>query len=119
MLIVFPAIVLAGVGFYSLRQDRAMARHEAREQIRKVADELAVSVLPSALDEIAGRLGFLRPSADKHELLFNAFNDEATILACEIDGAGESIFPPRSDLRSPISDLRTRRWTFPSSRQIS
>lgn len=99
MLIVFPAIVLAGVGFYSLRQDRAMARHEAREQIRKVADELAVSVLPSALDEIAGRLGFLRPSADKHELLFNAFNDEATILACEIDGAGESIFPPRSDLR--------------------
>ena len=76
-----------------------MARHEAREQIRKVADELAVSVLPSALDEIAGRLGFLRPSADKHELLFNAFNDEATILACEIDGAGELIFPPRSDLR--------------------
>lgn len=99
MLIVLPAIVLAGVGFYSLRQDRAMARHEAREQIRKVADELAVSVLPAALNEIAGRLGFLRPSADKHELTLNAFTDEAASLACEIDGEGELVFPPPFDPR--------------------
>lgn len=97
MLIVLPAIVLAGVGFYSLKQDRAMAEHEVREQTREVAEELAASILPAALDEIAAGLGFFRPSTDKHELTLSAFADDAAMLACEIDEENGLVYPPRCD----------------------
>lgn len=40
-LILLPALLLAGVGFYSLRQDRILAEHEARTQARRVATEMA------------------------------------------------------------------------------
>jgi signal transduction histidine kinase len=40
-LILLPALLLAGVGFYSLRQDRGIAEHEARAQARRVAIEMA------------------------------------------------------------------------------
>jgi signal transduction histidine kinase len=41
-------VVLAGVGFLSLRQDRLLAQHEATEQARKIAANVALSLLPEA-----------------------------------------------------------------------
>jgi signal transduction histidine kinase len=41
VLILLPVVLLAGAGFISLRQDRALAQHEAREKAQAHADELA------------------------------------------------------------------------------
>jgi signal transduction histidine kinase len=40
-LILLPALLLAGAGFYSLRQDRVLAEHEARAQARRIATDMA------------------------------------------------------------------------------
>src|SRR5438105_3681755 len=53
LLIVLPVIVLAGLGSFSLRQDRILAQHEATEQAQTIADHLAQSIwteLTSARD---------------------------------------------------------------------
>src|SRR4051794_40821480 len=47
-LIVLPALILAGAGFSALRQDRALAEHDARAQATKLAAEL-VRDFPAAL----------------------------------------------------------------------
>jgi signal transduction histidine kinase len=39
-LILLPALLLAGAGFYSLRQDRVLAEHEARAQARRIASDV-------------------------------------------------------------------------------
>ena len=41
LLIVLPVAVLAGAGLFSIRQDRAMAQHEAVEQAQGFADRIA------------------------------------------------------------------------------
>ena len=43
LLIVLPVAVLATVGFFSLRQDKILAQHEATERAQALADELAES----------------------------------------------------------------------------
>src|SRR5947207_574630 len=43
LLIVLPVAVLATVGFFSLRQDKTLAQHEATERAQALADELAES----------------------------------------------------------------------------
>jgi signal transduction histidine kinase len=40
-LVLLPALLLAGAGFYSLRQDRVLAEHEAQAQARRFATEIA------------------------------------------------------------------------------
>ena len=92
-----PAILLAAVGLYSLRKDRALAQLDARDAAREAAEEMAEATVPAALNEIMGRLGFQRPVADKHEFLLNALIDDATVLTCEIDDSGELVFPPPYD----------------------
>lgn len=44
LLIVLPVFVLAGLGFFSLRQDRILARHEAAERAQTIAEQLAQAV---------------------------------------------------------------------------
>src|SRR5438045_2995707 len=39
-LIILPVVILAGVGFFSLRQDKVLARHEAEQRAQGLADEL-------------------------------------------------------------------------------
>ncbi|HVR36613.1 MAG TPA: ATP-binding protein [Methylomirabilota bacterium] len=46
LLIVLPAILLAGAGFYSLRQDRVLAEHEAARQAEQIAIALARRIDP-------------------------------------------------------------------------
>ncbi|HOW63974.1 MAG TPA: hypothetical protein PK256_01685, partial [Verrucomicrobiota bacterium] len=49
MLILLPAILLAGVGLYALRRDRLLVEHDATEQARQIASVLAQRDIPSAL----------------------------------------------------------------------
>lgn len=48
-LIILPALVLAGAGLYSLRQDDVLARHEAETLAKQIASELAHRLIPQAL----------------------------------------------------------------------
>src|SRR6266849_3611812 len=50
LLIVLPVLVLAGLGFFSLRQDRILARHEAAERAQSLADQLAQAFLGEVTD---------------------------------------------------------------------
>src|SRR5438034_7040644 len=44
ILIVAPVMVLAGLGLFSLRQDKILAQHEATERAQAIADELARNI---------------------------------------------------------------------------
>jgi len=50
VLIVLPSALLAAFGFYSLRQDRLLAEQQAAQLAQQLADGLAHSVLPKALN---------------------------------------------------------------------
>ena len=50
VLIVLPSALLAAFGFYSLRQDRLLAEQQAAQLAQQLADGLAQSVLPKALN---------------------------------------------------------------------
>jgi signal transduction histidine kinase len=50
MLIVLPALMMAGFGLWSLRQDRMLARVEVSEKAQKIAKDLAVIYLPGAFN---------------------------------------------------------------------
>jgi signal transduction histidine kinase len=53
VLILLPVVLLAGAGFLSLRQDRALAQHEAREKAQAYADELAGALWSRLIDKAA------------------------------------------------------------------
>ncbi len=74
VLILLPVAVLAGAGFFSLRQDRVLARLEAREKAQALAEDCA-RVLWSKLTD----------RASVQEFKEHAFR---------IDAKGRLVFPP-------------------------
>lgn len=71
LLIILPVVVLAAVGFLSLRQDRRLAESEAAERAQNIADDLVERIWTElAVTNLSGRLQFT------------------------IDAAGGLIFPP-------------------------
>jgi signal transduction histidine kinase/tetratricopeptide (TPR) repeat protein len=74
VLILLPVVLLAGAGFLSLRQDRALAQHEAREKAQAYADELAGALWSSLIDKAA----------------IDQFRDHTFRL----DASGHLLFPP-------------------------
>src|ERR1035438_7046250 len=75
-LILLPVIVLAVMGWFSLRQDKILADHDAKERAQVIADDL----LPRIWDKITSR-----PSGNLME------TDQALL---EVDRSGQLIFPP-------------------------
>src|SRR5881628_253479 len=74
VLILLPVVVLAGAGSLSLRQDKALARHEASEKAQALAEDLA------------GRLwSKLTARANLEQFKDHAFH---------IDAQGRLLFPP-------------------------
>ena len=71
-LILLPVIVLAFMGWYSLRQDKILAEHDAKERAQAIADDL----LPKVWNELTPRKNLKEQ------------------LAVEIDQAGHLLFPP-------------------------
>jgi signal transduction histidine kinase len=77
LLVVLPVVLLAAVGFLSLRQDRLLAESEATERARGVAGDLAKEM----------RLNL--------ETLSEA--DQPEVHLFELDRAGHLVFPPSAD----------------------
>src|SRR5215471_19169631 len=81
-LISVPVFVLALIGFFSLRQDRAIAEHEAAERAREIAEDV-LARFSSALTN---------PSAKLVDPLEGGTNPER--LAFQIAPSRELLFPP-------------------------
>jgi signal transduction histidine kinase len=72
VMIVAPVLVLAGLGLYSLKQDRLLAEAQARERAQELAEDFA--------DELMGVLQ--KEPSEKEALRF------------ELDSTGKLVFPP-------------------------
>jgi len=98
VLILLPVVVLAGAGSLSLRQDKALARHEASEKAQALAEDLA------------GRLwSKLTARANLEQFKDHAFH---------LDAQGRLLFPPApAALPSPqpldlasLSEVQRQWW---------
>jgi signal transduction histidine kinase len=99
LLIVFPAILLAGVGFFSLRQDRILAHHEATEQAKKVAGDLAQVLLPKSLHTESGTSDAVfhfhsAPNAPEEDPVLAHVRASDPKIACLLDDQGTLLYPP-------------------------
>ncbi len=115
VLIILPALLLAGMGLYSLRQDRVLARAEASEQASRLVQELTKVLLPRALEPGLAQFGkfnladrrWMNALAPEEEALARAQKEELWGTdasrwfgaACLLDGDGSLIYPP------PLGDL--------------
>ncbi len=96
VLILFPALLMAGFGLWSLRQDRFLAEHEAVEQAKKLAQTLAGKILPESLKNT--------PSSDEWKKVLapgltpidraRGFSNLPAIVVCTLSKDGELIDPP-------------------------
>jgi signal transduction histidine kinase len=103
LLIVLPALAMAGFGFVSLRNDRILVRHQAAEEAKRLATDLVESILPAALTidlRLPGTGGF-RP----HEDPILAASREG-IIAWLADASGAIRYPPwiRMPEPEPLED---------------
>lgn len=89
LLIVLPALALAGFGFVSLRQDRLLARHQAAEEADKLAVELVELILPAALRLDIRLPASARPQDDP---ILAARRDGFIVVL--LDDAGVLVHPP-------------------------
>jgi signal transduction histidine kinase len=71
-LILFPVLVLAAVGWMSLRQDKILAEHDARERAGVIANDL--------IPEIQGRLATKNPNSPS--------------FTFQVNEAGQLLLPP-------------------------
>jgi len=96
ILITLPVIILAWVGFLSLKQDKALARHDAEQRAQTIADGL----LPKCWSQLTNR------------------STEIGQHGFQVDNAGELVFPPpyaAAPLPQPLSlteltPAQTRLW---------
>src|SRR5438552_12136935 len=112
ILLMVPVLILAGVGFYSLREDRALVEKETAQRAAEWARDLG-TLLWSNLSISPGGL-FPKPETiDLHwtnsltEDGFSAFQavirdpvwiyarQEKPMLACFLTSAGDLLYPPR------------------------
>ena len=99
LLIVFPAVVLAGVGFLSLRQDRILAEHEAAEQARKIAANVALTLLPEAVQRefpTAAAVNRFRhaPGRPDDDPVFATLQRAGRPVVFLVDAQGSLLYPP-------------------------
>lgn len=99
ILILLPVIVLTVIGWASLRQDKVLAEHDARERAQGIADQLTPFLWT--------------------ELTASPANDSSNHLAFQVDQAGQLIFPPPYDPAprpiplslAELSQDQARLWT--------
>jgi len=95
LLIVLPALAMAGFGFVSLRQDRLLARHQATEEAAQLARELVDRHLPAVLRLDLQAAGEARPSGQTgwpSDPVLHAARDG--IIAMQVNDAGLLVHPP-------------------------
>jgi signal transduction histidine kinase len=109
-LIILPALLLAGLGLYSLRQDRVLARVEATEQAGRLVQELTQLVLPRTLE--SGLSQFEKLDAMDPRWMSAPTSSEEALMrlrkegrwtadapgwfgaACMLDEEGRLVYPP-------------------------
>jgi signal transduction histidine kinase len=99
LLIVLPALLLAGIGLLFLRQDRLLAQLDATEQAAKTARRLADFELPAAFRLDPGDLSLWRvPSKSrfqaKEDPLLRLTAQAIPLVACLVDRDGKLVYPP-------------------------
>lgn len=95
-LILLPALVLAGAGLYSLRQDDVLARHEAGEQAQQLATAFAQRLIPQALRfELPEEAVVQRPATvPEDEALQRGLRSPVAASAILTDTEGRLLYPP-------------------------
>ena len=98
-LIVLPALLLAGVGFFSLRQDRSLAEHEATEQAKKIAQNLAEVLLPAALKADTVSMETIdqfraSPAQPDNDPIRVVARKGGPVIACVVNRRDELLYPP-------------------------
>jgi len=99
-LILLPAIILCAVGLDSLRQDRALAEHQALERARTIAREslqrivqgpLSATPLPDATLLMRASTGLDSPEDDP---IWQAARAPVHRVSFFLDDAGRLVYPP-------------------------
>jgi signal transduction histidine kinase len=98
-LIVLPAILLGGAGFYSLRQDRLLAEREASDQGRLIVTNLARDLLPKAFALQQSDLAALErwrelPGRPLDEPVLSLARKPPGRIACLVDAQARLLYPP-------------------------
>src|SRR6187401_1839773 len=95
VLIILPALLRAGDGFYSLRQDEVVARLQAGQQAQQIADELVQRMAEWLRMELpdapAVGAAFRLPEDEPLQRLLHSPLVES---ACLIDSDGQLLYPP-------------------------
>ena len=122
-LILLPVLVLAVMGWFSLRQDKLLAEHDAKERARAVADEL----LPKIWDELAAKpANNPAPRLIREFFITNGFGERVLVLdhepvnlcpsfqipSFQINSAGKLVFPPPYALVPPPFPLDSGELTI-------
>jgi signal transduction histidine kinase len=99
VLILIPAVLLAGFGFFSLRQDRVLAEVEAAEHARKLAQELVEADLPEAFLDVPATVEALarftlRPDRPVEDPAHQAALRSPRALLCLVDENFQLLHPP-------------------------
>jgi signal transduction histidine kinase len=95
ILILLPLFLLAGVGLYSLRQDRLLAEVEARERCQNLAQNYAETIS-------AQLLGQMRSLASKQIFAEIRLDEHANLVS--IDLSRERARIPRDPILQPLSE---------------
>src|SRR5438045_3685982 len=77
VLILLPVVVLAVIGWASLRQDKILAEHDARERAQSIAEQL----LPTLWTELTSSPAI----------------ESSNHVVFHVDEAGQLVFPPPWD----------------------
>lgn len=94
-----PAILLAGLGFYSLRLDRLLALQEVTEQANKIAKELTLNLWTNALapelpnPEAMARYGDTLVRPDEDPIVALACQ-RVPRIACLVQSPDRLVYPP-------------------------
>jgi signal transduction histidine kinase len=95
LLILLPAILLAGAGFYALRRDRLLVEHEAFEQARSLATGLASRDLPPALMVRPPDRPLARFTAPQDDLIMSlAAAPDYEVVGFLVDAQLRLVWPP-------------------------
>ena len=96
VLIVLPVVVLAGVGLFSLRQDKLLVQHEAMERAHELAEERAQAIW----SELTGRLD----TNAGHVFLVNRWGQ--LLSPSRFALTAEGVNSARTPEQSKLDDLR-------------
>jgi signal transduction histidine kinase len=107
MLIVLPALMMAGFGLWSLRQDRMLAQVEVSQQAQKIAKDLSGIYLPGAFNGETTFAAALAANNAVSGLPESAPPDRLSLhgepaMVCLLNAQGQLIYPAEwKDFPSP------------------